>query len=99
MMKRRTEITIETERLLIIRSRKTSAQAWCTSCDRQVHMITIDEAAQVAKVSSRLVYRLVEADELHFIETTDKRLLICVNSLHQLMEVRQSIDAPGDCFD
>ena len=98
-MKRRTEITIETERLLIIRSRKTSAQAWCTSCGRQVQMITIDEAAQESKVSSRLVYRLVEADQLHFIETTDKRVLICVNSLHQMMEVRQRSDAAGDCFD
>ena len=98
-MKRRTEITIESERLLIIRSRQTSARGWCPSCDKQVKMITTDEAAQLSHISARLIYRLVEADELHFIETTDKRLLICVNSLHQMMEVRQRSGAAGACFD
>jgi hypothetical protein len=85
-MKRRTEITIETERLLIIHRRKPPARAWCPSCDVEVQMITADEAAQLSFISSRLIYRLVEADELHYVETPENRLLICMDSLKQLLE-------------
>ena len=79
MRKRRTEITIETERVLIVR-RQIAIRAWCRSCDRQVAMVTVDEAARMAGVSSRTIYRWVEADRLHFTETTDGRLLICADS-------------------
>jgi hypothetical protein len=49
-------------------------------------MITADEAAQLSFISSRLIYRLVEADELHYVETPENRLLICMDSLKQLLE-------------
>jgi len=44
-------------------------------------MVTIDEAAKLARVSSRTVYRWVEDDSLHFTETSDGRLLICCESI------------------
>jgi excisionase family DNA binding protein len=80
MRKRRTEITIETERVVIVRRRLT-VRVWCRSCDRQVTMVTVDEAARMAGVSSRTIYRWVEADQLHFNETAEGRLLICTDSL------------------
>jgi len=79
--KKRTKITIETERLVVISQRKLSARAWCKSCGRQVVMVTVDEAARLARVSSRTVYRWVEDDLLHFAETADGRLLICRASI------------------
>jgi hypothetical protein len=86
IMKRRTEITIETERVLIISKRNTSALAWCSGCGIQGRMITPEAAAKLADVSSRAIYRLIEADELHFVELSDKRLWICENSLNRLIE-------------
>ena len=80
MRKRRTEITIETERVVVVRRRLTVG-AWCRSCDRQVAMVTVDEAARMAGVSSRTIYRWVEADQLHFNETAEGQLLICTDSL------------------
>ena len=85
-MKRRTEITIETERILVISKRCTSALAWCSGCGNRGQMITPEAAAKLANLSSRAIYRLVEAEELHFFETSDKRLWICVNSLQRLIE-------------
>ena len=81
MPKKRTEITIETERRLIISNRQTSASAWCASCGAQVQMIRADEAAYRACVSSRVIYGQIEKGTLHFLETVGGLLLICLNSL------------------
>lgn len=44
-------------------------------------MVTADEAAILAGVSPRAIYQLMEARKLHFIETPDRLVLICLNSL------------------
>ncbi len=96
-MKRRTEITIETERVLVISKRNTSALAWCSACGGQAQMITPETAAKLADVSSRAIYRLIEADGLHFVEMSDKRLWICVNSLNRMIEMaNQGLSAKSE---
>jgi hypothetical protein len=81
-MKRRTEINIQMERLTIVRPRRsTSMNAWCEGCARQSTFLTVDEAAAVARSTSRDIYRRVEANRLHFTETPAGSLLICLNSL------------------
>jgi hypothetical protein len=85
-MKRRTEITIETERVLVISKRNTSALAWCAGCQSQAQMITPDTAARLANMSSRTIYKLIEADELHFTETSDHHIWICITSLNHQIE-------------
>lgn len=79
--KKRTEIAIETERVVVIRRRRSLVQAWCQLCGRQVVMVTVDEAARIAFVSERTIYRWVENEKLHFAETADGGLLICLNSI------------------
>jgi hypothetical protein len=80
-MKHRTEITIDTQRLLIISRRKFAAHAWCKRCGKRVEMVTVDEAARLAQVSSRTIYGWVEVERLHFTETSEGRLLICYESI------------------
>jgi len=80
-MKKRTKITIETHQVQTIRRRKPGAQAWCPGCSASVPMFLPEEAAVFAKVSSRTIYRWVEAGELHFTETPEGALLICQDSL------------------
>jgi excisionase family DNA binding protein len=83
-MKKRTLITIETDRVLMIdggRRRSSSRAAWCAACGSQARMLTVDEAAAVAQTTSRTIYQWVEARKLHFTETADGRLFICLNSL------------------
>ena len=79
--KKRTEITIETERVIVIRRRRLPVHAWCQPCGGQVVMVTVDEAARAACVSARTVYRWVEDEKLHFIETAEGGLLICQASI------------------
>jgi hypothetical protein len=77
----RTEITIETERVLIIRKRKGSVLTWCSTCAGQVPMVKVDDAAVIARVSCRTLYRWVEAEKVHFAETPEGLVLICLSSL------------------
>lgn len=79
-MKRRMEITIETDRVLIAGNRKSRAM-WCEDCASEVRMISVDQAAAVVHESARTIYQWVEAQRVHFTETPDGRLLICLNSL------------------
>ena len=60
-MKRRT-ITIEIDRVVLISQRKKSSlTAWCAACASRVRMVTVDEAATIARASSRMIYQWVEA--------------------------------------
>ena len=77
---RRMRITIQTERLLVM-SRAKSLYSLCSACGDEVRMVTIDQAAALTRISSREIYREVEAGMLHFIET-EGSVLICFNSLN-----------------
>ena len=79
-MKRRT-ITVEVDRVVFIGKHESSPIVWCAACASRVRMVTVDEAATLARASARTVYRWVEAGSLHFTETPEGRLLICLNSL------------------
>ena len=72
------EITVEKERLIVVsRSRRSE---WCSSCSRPVEMLSIDDAALLAHVSSLTIFRWAIARELHSLENPDGLLLICPNS-------------------
>ena len=85
--KKRTEVVVELEEVFVIRRRHPGSIAWCAECGAQVQMLTPDEAAAIAGLSSRLIYRWIEAGRIHFSETGERRLLICQNSLPKLIEV------------
>jgi hypothetical protein len=80
-MKRRIEITFETRRVLVVGGRTVSAAGWCGACGERVRLVTAEEAARLACVTTRVIYRRVEAGQLHFIESQDGLLLICRHSL------------------
>jgi len=44
-------------------------------------MVTAEEAAAIARVSTRSIYRWIEAGTLHFLDNPDSPLLICSASL------------------
>lgn len=79
--KRRIEINIDRQRLFVLKRRGVAVAEWCGDCSKKVQMLTPDQAAMLANVSSRTIYRRVEAGEMHYIETTEGLLLVCANSL------------------
>jgi hypothetical protein len=80
-MKRRVQLTIETHQLLVISRATGSIQGWCSECARDVPLIRPEEAAVLAGVSPRTIYRRVEAGLVHFAESPEGWLLICLGSL------------------
>jgi len=79
-MSKRTEITIETHRRLIVRQFGGSVMGWCNGCLCEVLLLTPNEAAAVAGVSSRTMYQWLERDLVHFNENLGV-LMICAESL------------------
>ena len=80
-MKRRTEITIESSRFISIRQIGGAAGVGCLECDGAIQMVTPDNASALFRLSTRIIHRLVEDGRVHFRETSDGSLLICLNSL------------------
>jgi hypothetical protein len=80
-MKKRKTITIETHQVQIIRARPPEVEAWCANCAAQSPFLTPEAAAQMTGTTTRALYRWVEAGALHFIETAEGGLLLCLPSL------------------
>ena len=80
----KTEIVVETQRILTIKRGSRYRLAWCEECGELARMVTAGEAAIRAVVSTRAIYQLVEARKLHFTESLDRVGFICLNSLGNL---------------
>ena len=80
-MRRKIQLTVETHQLLVIKRAKNLTQTWCGECAGHVPLIRPEEAAVLAGVSSRTIYRRVEAGLVHFAESPEGWLLVCLGSL------------------
>lgn len=81
MGRKRTEITIETERILLIRRRNESSFLWCELCGQAFPMLTVEEAAAVLRVSRDEILRKLEDNQLHCVQMSTGSIRICPNSL------------------
>ena len=80
-MARPREITVETERLLIIRRRYQAVEEWCPDCERLVLMIRPDQAAALSGRTLRAIFADIEKGLLHFLESPDGMVLVCLNTI------------------
>ena len=87
-VRRTMKIGLETQRVVSLTKRVHAFEAWCSQCGEQRQMIHPEEAAARAGVSLRAIYRLVETNELHFIETPEGSVLICPNSVTEARAFR-----------
>jgi len=78
--KRITKIKVETERI-VLSHRQHAAPAWRHACCAQIQRLKPEEATAIAAVTPRTIYRWIEAGMLHFTESPEGWLLICLNSL------------------
>ena len=80
-MKKRTEISIEIDELVVITAGRAAIPCLpCPVCAERA-MVTPEAAAALARVTVRSVYARVEAGSVHFLETPDGVLLLCADSL------------------
>jgi hypothetical protein len=81
---KRTQITIETNRVLIVR-RMRSSRSWCPECVREVEVVGLDEASALTGMTQPAFRECVETGKWHFSESSDGALLICLDSLMKSM--------------
>jgi hypothetical protein len=84
--KRRAELIIETHEVWVVRRRagKTAVAAaalLCGECANEGRMLAPEDAARLAGVSPRVIYRALESGRLHFAERTDGSLFVCLTSV------------------
>jgi hypothetical protein len=83
-MKRKIEIAFETTQIIVRRGSNKIVEAWCQACGEQVQMVGSEQAVLISGISLRQLVKQIEADQLHYRETEDGLLLICLASLsHQ----------------
>jgi len=78
---RKTTITVEQQEILVLRRRRRVTQRWCDACAQQVERLSPEQAVAVVGRSARAIYWQIEAGQLHFSETPEGLVWICLNSL------------------
>ena len=83
-MMQKTQIEIELSETIAYSRRSERFETFCPNCKSLVEMATPQIAAILTQSTEREIYRLVETDKIHFIET--ERVLVCLNSLAEFKE-------------
>ena len=79
---RKTEKTVEIHEVYVIRRTSGALPALCSQCSNSGGvLVTPEEAAAIAKVSVRAIYRWVEADVVHYRNGPDGSVVVCTKSL------------------
>jgi hypothetical protein len=87
---RRTEITIEVDRVITVSRRHQAAGLWCSACGEEALMLTPDEATSVSRLSTRAIFKMIDTEQIHFSETTSGLIRLCLTSLVAAAASRES---------
>jgi len=82
---RRTQITIESHEVWTVRKPGRNSASWCRECTDPARMLSPEQAAELRGISTRTIYRWVEAGRVHFAETADGGVSVCVATLPERM--------------
>ena len=78
-MRPKTEIEVTLIETIAYTKRSDRVEAYCPDCGSATEFVTPQIAAVIARSSEREIYRLVESNAVHFVET--ERVLVCLGSL------------------
>lgn len=80
MKRRRIEVSIEKQEVWVIKRPRRDA-VWCGECAERVGMFPPEEVARLYGVSPRNIYQWMEAGRLHFTETMEGEVFVCLASV------------------
>lgn len=81
---RKRKILVRIERRLIAKSCENEETVFCGQCVGE--MIHAQFAADLFGISSREIYRCIEAEKIHFFETEKKQVYVCPLSIKTIRE-------------
>jgi hypothetical protein len=80
--KRRIVITSQTSERFIVQWKKSAnRERFCAVCVAEIEMLKVEEAAIVSGLTVREIFYRVESGAVHFLETKDGLMFVCLNSL------------------
>ena len=80
-MTKRTEILIEFEELLMVQHHDEAIQSWCPDCGSDTWFVSPTQASLLTKLTVRTINQLGESGAVHFVETADGLLLVCIQAV------------------
>jgi hypothetical protein len=84
--RRKTSISIETRRVLWLRNGR-NFKLWCPECGEETSMLNIDDTVRQTHINTRELCRWINSNRIHFTETSDGLLLVCLNGLRKLTSI------------
>jgi len=79
--KRKAEVIFERETTVVFTGRYPRLKVWCAECATEAEMVTVFEAAKLARVSIFTIHGRADGGELHHQTTSSGVRMVCVNSL------------------
>jgi hypothetical protein len=77
-------ITTESHEVFVLRTdRRDRAYGTCGICEREVEIVTLDQAVSLSGIRTGQLVRMAESEQIHAIETSMGHLLICKESLER----------------
>lgn len=86
---RRTEITIETHSITIIRTNDQRFSSFCECCDKTVSAFTPEQLATFMRLDLSEICSRIDSGELHLTEPGRAFALVCGNSERKEFQVNQ----------
>ena len=71
----------ETHEINILTQPILTEKRFCEHCFAEVRWLVPEEAMLLANASLREIFRLIETDKIHFVESAEGFLLVCAESL------------------
>ena len=92
--KRTIRITVERDRVWIIRQCGSLARIWCESCGAEVEFVSMEQAIALTGRTADEICHFVFVDKLHTSAVGGKAMRICLRSLLEGEPVLKSLKAP-----
>jgi hypothetical protein len=77
---KKTRTIVEKHEIRVVRRSGSRTAVLCRECENEAGMVAPEDAAILASVSQRKIYQGMELGRVHFTETPDGRLLVCLAS-------------------
>lgn len=81
MAKIRTEVFIETSETFVIKRKRTFVRTWCEDCEREVSMLTLQDAALLTGHDVKAIRSMMENRRVHFSYLKPETPSVCLRSL------------------
>ena len=92
--KRTIRITVERDRVWIIRQCGSLTRTWCEACAAEVEFVSEEQAIALTGRTADEIRQLILAAKLHTAPVSGRTMCICLRSLLKGLPVLKSLKAP-----